>query len=402
MNILHTVYRYYPAVAGSENYMKELSEYLATLGHDVTVYTSDIIDIIGRDVYPFKHEKRNGVTVNRYSFFPFRNRLAGYLLYSINSIATSLEIESLSWITQEPLSLKMIYGLFNSNPDIIHTTAIPQQQCYFSIKTGNRKNIPVIITPFLHYNILPEERLTLIVSLLKKCDRILANTHYEMEYLLKKGIAEEKLEKISMGVHFNRYQKGDRNRWRNIYGIDDGDLLILYMGTKTYDKGAIFLLNCAVELTNEIDDIHFIFAGQETGEFTAAYTKITKIRNRIHSVGTIFGQEKVDLFHSADIFAMPSIADAFGMVYLEAWASGKAVVGAKTGAMLEVIGDRGLLVEFGDTEDLKNKLETLICDSNLQRELGEKGKKYAKSCDWDKIIPEIYEIYDELSREHTK
>ena len=83
------------------------------------------------------------------------------------------------------------------------------------------------------------------------------------------------------------------------------------------------------------------------------------------------------LLAAADIFALPSWADSFGMVYLEAWCAGLPVIGASTAAICEVIRDGvdGLLVPPRDVASLARVLEQLLLDPALRHRLGQAGKE---------------------------
>ncbi len=78
---------------------------------------------------------------------------------------------------------------------------------------------------------------------------------------------------------------------------------------------------------------------------------------KVLDLGYVEEEFKRKIFMSSDILAMPSITDAYGIVYLESWICGKPVIGAKTPVMAEIIRDGidGYLIKFGDIEELANK-----------------------------------------------
>ena len=69
--------------------------------------------------------------------------------------------------------------------------------------------------------------------------------------------------------------------------------------------------------------------------------------------------------------------DSFGILYLEVWRYGKLVIGAEAGAIPEVIkeGEDGLLVEFGDVNQLASAIPSLLNNPALYKEMGEAGRK---------------------------
>lgn len=77
------------------------------------------------------------------------------------------------------------------------------------------------------------------------------------------------------------------------------------------------------------------------------------------------------------MFALPSRGEGFGMVYLEAMACGKPVIGGAHGGAPEVIEDgvTGYLVPHGDAAQLATSIETLLSDPSLAQKMGERGRQ---------------------------
>ena len=108
---------------------------------------------------------------------------------------------------------------------------------------------------------------------------------------------------------------------------------------------------------------------------------------------------KKNFFAAIHIFALPSRADSFGIVFLEAWFYKKPVIGTDAGGIPYVIehGNDGYIVPFGDVIELAKKIEVLINDKSLAKQFGDHG--YAKTInnfDWDKQTRKIYQIYKSL------
>ena len=109
--------------------------------------------------------------------------------------------------------------------------------------------------------------------------------------------------------------------------------------------------------------------------------------------------KKIAAFNETDVYLMPSRSDAYGIAFLEAWASGKPVIGANIGATPEVIRDKidGLLVRFDDYIDIANKVVMLLKKKRLSRNLGLEGRnKVHKNFSWDIVAKRTHETYQEL------
>ena len=92
----------------------------------------------------------------------------------------------------------------------------------------------------------------------------------------------------------------------------------------------------------------------------------------LHVLGSIEETEKRDMFAAADLFAMPSRTDSFGIVYLEAWLYRKPVIAARTWGVSDVVadGEDGLLVRFGDVPALAEVIASLLDDPTRRNALG--------------------------------
>lgn len=102
----------------------------------------------------------------------------------------------------------------------------------------------------------------------------------------------------------------------------------------------------------------------------------TGVADRVLFLGTRRGSLRC-AYDSADVFVMPSRQEGFGIVFLEAMAAAKPVVGAARGGATEVIadGETGFLVDYGDVSALADRLTTLLADDDLRRRMGEAGRR---------------------------
>ena len=124
----------------------------------------------------------------------------------------------------------------------------------------------------------------------------------------------------------------------------------------------------------------------------------------LHVLGSVDDAEKRDLLAAADVFAMPSRTDSFGIVYLEAWLYRKPVIGARTWGVMDVIEDGrdGLLVPFGDVPALAAALSGLLADASRRAEMGAYGaEKVYRMHTWDVKYPLVRDLYFRLVAERA-
>jgi Glycosyltransferase len=103
----------------------------------------------------------------------------------------------------------------------------------------------------------------------------------------------------------------------------------------------------------------------------------TGVERHVHFLSGLSYEELAACYAHCEMFALPSRGEGFGLVYLEAMASGKPVIGGAHGGAPEVIedGKTGYLVPHGDAAQLATAIETLLSDASLREEMGRRGKQ---------------------------
>lgn len=164
-------------------------------------------------------------------------------------------------------------------------------------------------------------------------------------------------------------------------GKREGAVKILYVGRMVPQKGILYLLNIAGEMSNR--DVEFWFVGE--GPLREEVQRAGQ-NCRIRYFGHIGSTERLaQIYSQADIFVLPSYesgkwAELFGVVLIEAMASGLPVVATDCIGPKEIIeqGKNGYIVPQRDEKALKGKLEILIDDEELRDEMGNYGRKLAE------------------------
>jgi glycogen(starch) synthase len=146
--------------------------------------------------------------------------------------------------------------------------------------------------------------------------------------------------------------------------------------------------------------VRFLVAGSGTHE---EELKSQAARLGLSEHGTFLGWIGDDVLHSlyriADLCVVPSIYEPFGLVALEAMASGCPCIVADTGGLCEVVpvGERvGLRFNGGDAEHLGVMIERLLVDESLRDRLVTEASEHVLRFDWDDIAARTRGIYDGL------
>jgi glycosyltransferase involved in cell wall biosynthesis len=143
---------------------------------------------------------------------------------------------------------------------------------------------------------------------------------------------------------------------------------ILFVGGDFERKGGHDLLAVFLEHFAEQAELHLV-----------TQTPIACSHANVHIYQNIqaYTPEWLSLYHQADVFVMPTYAEPFGWVFIEAMAAGLPVVATQLNAIPEMVshGETGLLLQPGDRAALTHSIRTLMENPTLGREMGTKGRK---------------------------
>ncbi|MCB1183177.1 glycosyltransferase family 4 protein [bacterium] len=171
---------------------------------------------------------------------------------------------------------------------------------------------------------------------------------------------------------------GAGERLRRLVGAPPTAPVVGMVGRLTPAKGAADLVAAAAAARHAVPDLHVVLiGGGEDGAFAAALRREAVLRgvgDRVHLTGYLPGA--ADLAAGFDVQVVPSVAEPFGLVTIEALAAGVPVIGTDAGGTPEIVRDgvEGFLVPAGDRAALANRLVCLLESAGLRREMGRRGR----------------------------
>ncbi len=261
--------------------------------------------------------------------------------------------------------------------DIIHTSPIYLTANIYAYRFCRKKKVPLICTPLFHIN--PYADYIFYPSfqhILKNSDAIIACTNVEKEFYQKYDIDKKKIHVIPPGIEPKNYIKPNIREFRNKLNIPESAPLLLFMGRKDYGKGVFHSIYALKYLIKKFKNLKLIVAGPETREYSIFFKKLpAELKTHIINLGIVDNEFKSNAFASCDVFLLPSLDDAFGIVFLEAWLYKKPVIGALGGNVEGLINNdiNGFLVPFKDLKYFAQKIEFLLNNDAKKRELGQNG-----------------------------
>jgi glycosyltransferase involved in cell wall biosynthesis len=223
----------------------------------------------------------------------------------------------------------------------------------------------------------------------------------------RRNLNHDRISYLPNGVDYARYSQGDGARFRRDQGIQSDAFVVLCISRIDAQKNQLALVEAFARFQRKTPATQLVLIGPETQPDYAA-----KIRSAIdeHGLGEAVrmlpglsneSNDLVNAYHAADVFVLPSRHEPFGIVVLEAWCAGKAVIASRVGGLRTLVkdGESGLFVD-PDAEDpvgvLARQLETLHADPGLRQSLGEAGRREAESrYDWKCITGELEALYEQ-------
>ncbi len=144
-------------------------------------------------------------------------------------------------------------------------------------------------------------------------------------------------------------------------------------------------LRVTAELTNRYPDMRLMVVGNgNRQDYFARMADELGIGERVEFRGRLAGRDLLAAYHEADVLITPSRVESFGMVLVEAMASGLPVVASSVGGISEVVadGESGFLVEPGNVTAFAGKVSELFDDAALRARFTENGRRAAMARDW--------------------
>jgi len=226
-------------------------------------------------------------------------------------------------------------------------------------------------------------------------DRLIANSDFTYNELLKIGVDKNRITLISPGVDIDRFKPDlQTDDLLTSLGLTTDSNLILSVGRLSRRKGFDKLLHAVSNLTSQGIEVNYALIG--IGEDEAYLEKIAadlNIQQYVHFLGHVSPQDLPRWYNACTLFAMPNReingdTEGFGMVFIEAAACRKPVVAGLAGGTGSAVldGETGLRVNGESVEDITQAIKQLLTDDRSYQQMSIKA--YTRATDefsWDAI-----------------
>lgn len=221
---------------------------------------------------------------------------------------------------------------------------------------------------------------------------------------------------VPNGVDVERFgREADEEEGRTLrerLGITEQAVVLLFAGAVTVEKGLLHLVQTFKQLDRaSLPCLHLVVAGavdlwgkghipQHQRDYEARILHEVRGAQRIHFLGRVSANEMPVVYAASDIVIMPSVwPEGFGLVALEALASGRPVIVSRIAGLIDFVdSSTGRLVTPGSERELADAITDLATNERLRQELGQNGRRLTRTYSWHSTADHIETIYFEQLR----
>jgi glycosyltransferase involved in cell wall biosynthesis len=392
LRILHVAYIYPPKLRvadGITTVVYNVTKELARRGHQVSVYTSDMLDLHGNTSLSANHSVINGVDVY-YSRSVWRSKTFIVTPSTISLLSKNID-----------------------NFDIIHIHDARSFQGISTYLFAKIKNVPYVFQPHGSYlSSLPDSpskavaktTLEKLVSgeIIGNASKVIALSRVEAEQYKRMGVPEEKIAIIPNGIDLSEYASlPPKGAFKKRFDIKEEEKIVLYLGRIHRLKGIDFLVKSFAYLVkNGLENVKLVIAGPDDGYLYEAKSLVSLlgVSGKVLFTGLLNECDKVSAFVDSSLVVSPEKFNVFLLVPLEAAACGKPVIVSSTNYISYMIreGGFGFSVKYGNITELAETMGKMLTDDELLREMGQRGRKYMfENCDWTNSVAKLEKVYEE-------
>ena len=393
---------------GTETVVWNTSQELQRSGNPVEILSSSALDQSGS-------EEKENIKIKRFSYFyPYLNM-------------SKVKRKVLDKKGGDPYSLSLYkYMRRAENIDIIHCHTMNRIAASVRLVCHQRK-IPYLVSFHGGHFDVPKAEMEQMIEpyrgtfnygkfidniikkkrYLKDADAIICVGYNEYE-ITKDKYPQKLVYYLPNGVNTKKFSNIQINNFRSKYQIPDNRKIILCLSRIDYQKNQELLVYLLERLTKKNEEAHLVLVGPVTSrKYFQKIMDIVEKKNLENRITVIKGLKADDpqlvmAYQTADVFILPSIHEPFGIVVLEAWASGTPVIAASVGGLKRLInqGETGLLFD-GSIEDLEAKYYQLTKDNKLSKKLVMAADKLVKSkYSWQSVTNKLLEYYCEIIEQY--
>lgn len=234
--------------------------------------------------------------------------------------------------------------------------------------------------------------------LYNRVDAVIAPSKMLTKELYEHNVNKDHLFAVPNSISPIFFEKNviQKNKFRKMFKIPLDKTVIIYIGRISYEKRLESLLQSYNELKQKDDNLHLVIVGD--GPHLSMYKQSAeklKLKDCIFT-GFYPHDNLPEAYQAGDIFVSPSDTETQGLTYIEAMSQGVPVIGVKAGGVVDYVihGENGLLAKTRNSEHIKEEIERLLYDKDLQAKLQKNGLKTAHNYSLEGFGKNLQNVFD--------
>lgn len=225
----------------------------------------------------------------------------------------------------------------------------------------------------------------------------------ERDFLLQHRVLEEERSRVLAdgsvcGVELVRFETAARQRraLRSLLGFAPSDVVFLYLGRLTKDKGILDLARAFAAVADSFPDVHLLIVGPDEEDLEQVIRQLSgNDERRTHFHG--YTDRPEEYIGAADVVCLPSYREGFGMVLIEAGAAGVPTIASRIYGIADAVveGETALLHPPGDVTALTEQMIALAQDTERRRVMGLRAHEWvARRFSKERVIGAYLDYYE--------
>ncbi len=242
-------------------------------------------------------------------------------------------------------------------------------------------------------------------QVVEAADRLVANTGDEARELIAHYDAEPaRVEVVHPGVDLEVFRPGDRAGARAVVGVPEQAVLLLFVGRIQPLKGPDVLIRSAATLVRRDPSLRGRLVvgllGGASGVAVRTPMALDRLADELGIADLVRFVPPTDRdtlatwMRAADVVAVPSHNESFGLVAVEAQACGAVVVATDIGGLPTAVGDAGILVDGHDPHVWANAIEAVLDDPDRRAELSRRAVERSRQFGWEATADRLAAVYE--------
>jgi phosphatidylinositol alpha-mannosyltransferase len=232
-------------------------------------------------------------------------------------------------------------------------------------------------------------------AVVTQLDELTAVSEAASEYV--RTLTDKPISIIPNGIDLTKYKSVKHKK-------DSTTKTILYIGRLERRKGVEYLLQAYSLLVTRDFDVQLIIAGDGPDREKLEYLASDLDLGNVTFTGYVTEEEKLQLLTEADVFCSPALyGESFGIVLLEAMASGTVTVAGNNPGYASVLQDLGSLslVNPKDSEEFARRLDVMLHDEKLRKLWKNWASDYVEQFSYPRIVDQYLEVYESAYKRHA-